>query len=150
MSRRFTQNQAVRLAALLLLVLLLALPVLTYPLGRDQGEFATIGRGLLEGRVPYRDLWNPKPPAVFYVYAAAMALFGRSVVALRLLDLLIVPVISAALAWTGGRLANRRVGLWAALVFPVFYFTETFWTLTQNDGIALLPMTLAMACMVRS
>ncbi|MBI5671027.1 MAG: glycosyltransferase family 39 protein [Chloroflexi bacterium] len=148
--KRLNRQDYLWLCALLAVVTLLALPVLTYPLGRDQGEFATIGRGLLEGHVPYRDLWNPKPPAVFYVYAAAMALFGRSSEALRALDLLIVPVIGAALFWLGRRFANRRVGLWVALVFAVFYFTETFWTLTQNDGIVLLPMTLALVCMVKA
>lgn len=125
-------------------VVLAALPVLTYPLGRDQGEFATIGRGLVQGRAPYVDLWNPKPPAVFYVYAVAMALFGQSTEALRLIDLLIAPPILLALYGLGTRLRGRSTGLWAALTFGVFYFSETFWTLTQNDGIALLPMTLAM------
>jgi hypothetical protein len=134
------------LAALLLAVMLAALPILTYPLGRDQGEFATIGRGILDGRVPYVDLWNPKPPAVFYVYAGAMALLGRATEALRAIDLVVVPVISLCLYWLGRRIASRRVGLWAALIFPAFYFTETFWTLTQNDGIALLPMALAVVC----
>jgi 4-amino-4-deoxy-L-arabinose transferase-like glycosyltransferase len=136
--------------ALIALVLLLALPVVTYPLGRDQGEFAVLGRGLLNGRVPYIDLWNPKPPAVFYVYAAAMALFGQTVSALRLIDLLIAPPIALSLAWLGRRWGGARVGLWAALLFAVFYFTETFWTLTQNDGIALLPMTLAVVCAVKA
>ncbi len=140
------QRDRMLLAALLLAVTLAALPVLTYPLGRDQGEFATIGRGILDGRVPYVDLWNPKPPAVFYIYALAMAVFGRTTEALRAIDLLIVPIISLLLYWLGRRIANRRVGLWAALLFPVFYLTETFWTLTQNDGIALLPMTLTVVC----
>ena len=78
--------------ALVVLILLISLPILTYPLGRDQGEFATIGRGLLNGRVPYIDLWNPKPPAVFYVYAAAMAVFGQTAPALRAIDLIIAPL----------------------------------------------------------
>lgn len=132
------------------LVLLLALPTLTYPLGRDQGEFATIGRGLLQGKVPYVDLWNPKPPAVFYVYASAMAVFGRTVPALRLIDLLIAPVLLCAVWWIGRRAADSRLGLWAALLFGVFYFTETFWTLTQNDGIVLLPMLLSMVAALRA
>ncbi len=135
---------------LLLLVLLLvacglALPVLTYPPGRDQGEFATIGRGILNGRVPYTELWNPKPPAVFYVYALAMRLLGQTAMALRAIDFFVVPICSACLFWIGRQIINRRIGLWAALLFPVFYFTETFWTLTQNDGIVLVPMLLAMA-----
>jgi len=65
-----------RFIAIVVLILLISSPILTYPHGRDQGEFAVIGRGLLNGRVPYIDLWNPKPPAVFYVYAAAIAIFG--------------------------------------------------------------------------
>ncbi len=145
-----TSRQWLWLAGIIVIVTLLALPLLTYPLGRDQGEFATIGRGLLDGRVPYRDLWNPKPPAVFYVYALAMQLFGRTAAALRLIDLLIVPLICWALWWLGRRLASGRTGLWGALIFPVFYFSETFWTLTQNDGIVLLPMVLAMVCAVHS
>ena len=48
------------------LIIVLASPILTYPLGRDQGEFATIAQGILWGRVPYLELWNPKPPAIFY------------------------------------------------------------------------------------
>ena len=131
--------------ALMMAVTLLALPIVTYPLGRDQGEFATIGRGILNGKVPYVDLWNPKPPAVFYVYALAMRIYGS---ALRVIDLLIVPGICAALYWLGWRIANRRVGLFAAVIFPAFYLTETFWTLTQNDGIVLLPMALAVVCAV--
>jgi hypothetical protein len=132
--------------AIVALILLISLPVLTYPLGRDQGEFATIGRGLLNGRVPYVDLWNPKPPAVFYVYAAAMAVFGQTAPALRAIDLIVAPFILGSIFWLGTRVHSRRVGLWATLLFGVFYFTETFWTLTQNDGIVLLPMTAAMVC----
>lgn len=130
---------------LMITVTLLALPIVTYPLGRDQGEFATIGRGILNGKIPYVDLWNPKPPAVFYVYALAMRVYGP---ALRVIDLLITPCICAALYWLGWRMANRRVGLLAAVIFPAFYLTETFWTLTQNDGIVLLPMALAVVCAV--
>ena len=135
---------------LMLVVTALALPVLSYPPGRDQGEFATIARGILNGKIPYVDLWNPKPPAIFYVYALAMTLYGQTTAALRTLDLILVPVISAALYWLGYRLGHKRVGLFAAALFPAFYLTETFWTLTQNDGIAMLPMTLAVVALFRA
>lgn len=138
------------LLLIIALVLLLALPTLTYPLGRDQGEFATLGRGLLQGKIPYVDLWNPKPPAVFYVYAGAMALFGQTAPALRLLDLLAAPVLLWTAYWIGARAGGQRVGLWAALLLGVFYFTETFWTLTQNDGFVLVPMMLGMASALKA
>ncbi len=141
------------LLLIIVVVIMAALPILTYPLGRDQGEFATIGRGILGNRIPYVDLWNPKPPAVFYVYALAISLFGRTIVAIRLIDLLIAPALLWAAYWLGRRLASdparsQRSGLFAAMLTGVFYFTETFWTLSQNDGIALLPMLLAMVCAI--
>ncbi|MBK8022669.1 MAG: glycosyltransferase family 39 protein [Chloroflexi bacterium] len=143
-----TARAFVTLAVLVAAVLLAALPVLLYPLGRDQGEFATIGRGILDGKTPYVDLWNPKPPAIFYVTAASIAAFGRSSEALRVMDLLLFPPVALALFLIGRRISSAGVGLWAALLFGVFYFTETFWTLTQNDGIALLPMTWAIVCAI--
>src|SRR5690606_4729184 len=87
---------------------------------------------------------------VFYVYAAAIALFGQTTAALRALDLLLVPLVGAALAWLGWRLSSFRTGLFAALLFAVFYLTESFWTLTQNDGLVLLPMVLALVCAIRA
>lgn len=142
-----TRHDWLLVAALTLVVWLAALPVLSYPLGRDQGEFATIGRGVLDGRIPYTELWNPKPPAIFYVYAGAMALFGRTTAALRALDLLLIPAMIVPLYALGLRLSgSRRAGALAGLLWATFYFTESFWTLTQNDGIAAAPMTLAMAC----
>lgn len=130
-----------------LVIVALASPILTYPLGRDQGEFATIGRGLLDGRVPYTDLWNPKPPAVFVVYSAVIALFGETTQAIRLIDLMLFVGMTPALYWiargwdvTAGA---SRSGLIAIAGFGAFYFSESFWTLSQNDGIALLPMVLS-------
>jgi len=138
------------LIAIIVVTCLIALPMLTYPLGRDQGEFAVIGRGLLQGKVPYVDLWNPKPPAIFIVYAAAMAVFGQTAPALRAIDLLVMPFLLASVGWIGARLFSPRVGLWAALLCAVFYFSETFWTLTQNDGIAVLPMCLALIAALKA
>lgn len=140
MSRR----DFITLSILCTLIALIALPILTYPLGRDQGEFSTIGQGILDGKVPYIDLWNPKPPAIFYVYATAIWLLGETVVATRAIDLVIFPVIAVALYWCSLKLTNRRSATIAVVGMATFYFTESFWTLTQNDGIALAPMTLAV------
>jgi hypothetical protein len=134
--------------AIIVAVLAAALPVLTYPLGRDQGEFAVLARGMLAGRAPYTELWNPKPPAVFLTYAAALAAFGHTPEAVRAIDFSFYPAVALLLVGLGAQWGGRaRVGLWAALVFGVVYFRETFWTLTQNDGLALVPL-VAMAWLV--
>ncbi len=147
---RATSRARVGIALLILLLIGAALPVITYPLGRDQGEFAVIGRGLLDGKRPYVDLWNPKPPAVFAVYAGAMTLFGRTSASLRALDLIVFAAIILPVYALGVRVGGRRVGVWAIVLFAVCYFTETFWTLTQNDGIALVPMVWAVYAAIQA
>ncbi|SDF19029.1 ArnT family glycosyltransferase [Limimaricola pyoseonensis] len=65
---------------------LLIVQMLALPLGRDQATFAVIGSGMLEGRAPYSEAWDIKPPGIFFLYALADALFGPGESAPRLLE----------------------------------------------------------------
>ncbi len=48
------------------------------PMGSDSGMFAYAGERILEGDLPYRDVFDTKPPGVFYVNALALWLGGRT------------------------------------------------------------------------
>ena len=82
------------LAVAILFVVVRALPILTFPLGRDQGTYLTIGQGLLEGKQLYRDLWDNKPPGIFIVYAGIAKLFGKVMWSAAAVDILLLLVIS--------------------------------------------------------
>lgn len=69
------------LALTLVLVLLLGSPSLTYPFGRDQGEYAVLAIEEMAGRVIYRDVFNVKPPMTHWLHALALLVFGRSMLA---------------------------------------------------------------------
>ncbi|MFQ3660440.1 MAG: glycosyltransferase family 39 protein [Anaerolineae bacterium] len=125
------------------LVLVLALPTLLYPLGRDQGMYANIGAAILRGGLPYVDMWDIKPPPIYYLYALSMALFGPTPLGVRALDLLLVPVGMWGLMLLGARIAGERVGLWAALLYGVFYFSDQFANLTQSDSLVTVFMIWA-------
>jgi hypothetical protein len=47
-------------------------------MGSDSGMFAYIGSRILEGDLPYRDVFDTKPPGVFYVNALAQMIGGPS------------------------------------------------------------------------
>ncbi len=47
------------------------------PLQTDTGMWAYIGGRLLDGAKLYADLWESKPPGIYYVFAAVEWLFGR-------------------------------------------------------------------------
>lgn len=131
------------LALLIGVVLLAALPILTYPMGRDQGMYANIGKTILAGGTPYVDMWDIKPPPIYYLYAAGIRLFGDSTAAIRALDLTLVPFGMVGLYALGVSLRSRRYGLLAALLYGVFYFNEDFPSLTQNDSLVTVPMIWA-------
>lgn len=149
MIRRSEQKWLLLIGALAVMTLL-ALPILTLPMGRDQGMYANIGRGILQGKIPFVDLWDIKPPAIYYIYALAIAIFGPGAAALRVIDLLTVPLTAAGLYLLAARLSARRAALLAVVLFYVFYFTETFASLTQSDAVVTLPMTWAVVCVLRA
>ena len=83
------------LFATLGLVFLRALPNVRYPLGRDQATYCVVAQGLLRGQLLYRDLWDNKPPAIFYVYAPIVKVFGPVMWSVGVIDILWLLVISS-------------------------------------------------------
>ena len=104
---------------------LLALFILTQyirwpePLGIDQSLFACFGLWLPQGDVPYLDLWDSKPPAIFYLYALTFGLLGSDAASIRILDGLATGV-GALLVYILGCRFERAAGLWAAASYLLF------------------------------
>lgn len=82
---RSTFVNALPIIAISLLPVLLYLPFMASPFERDEGVYATVAQGLLEGQMPYRDLFDNKPPLVYAWYALSFTLFGEHVEAPRIL-----------------------------------------------------------------
>jgi Dolichyl-phosphate-mannose-protein mannosyltransferase len=76
----------------------------------DEGTYADIGRALLHGAVLYRDVWDNKPPGMYWLAAAVISVVGPG--ALSFAVVLCGVVTASALA--GWRLARRSGGLAAA------------------------------------
>lgn len=77
---------------------------LWYPFGRDQALFYYAAREwLLRGQVLYRDVWDHKPPVIYFIHMATIAVFGEHVWGIRAVELFVaVPL----LAWLTARLAH--------------------------------------------
>lgn len=143
-ARLITVRQHWGLALVVALVLIAALPVLTYPFWSDHGIYGNIGRTILAGGTPLVDMWDQKPPAIYYLYAGALALFGNSMTGARALDFALMPLAMLGVYGMGTLLSDRKVGFFSALIFGVFYFSEPFATLTQSDSLVLAPISLAL------
>lgn len=87
----------------------------------DESIYLLVARSMLDGQVPYVAIWDHKPPGLYTLFALALMLFGRSVLAIRLLAVLAVTV-SCYLLWRLGRdgLGSATVGLLAGLFYAIF------------------------------
>ncbi|HEU4753049.1 MAG TPA: hypothetical protein VFU47_08065, partial [Armatimonadota bacterium] len=122
------------------MVLLILLPTLWFPFGRDQSVFAYVGSTIARGGLPYVDAWDLKPPGIYLAYAALAGLTpdtGPSLMlAVRAADLgmaIATGLLLALLAreWCGREAAWAAAGWYAAL-----YLHGTFWSLAQAESWA--------------
>lgn len=92
------------------------------PLERDHATYAVIAHELLAGRHLYSDLWDNKPPGIFWTYAAGETVFGYGASTVFLLGLLAAVATVPAIE-RGASAIDPKAGPWAALL----------WSLTCND-----------------
>ncbi len=125
------------LAGVLVVVFIWALPNLSYPIGRDQATFCTIGQGLLRGQQLYRDLWDNKPPGIFWIFALVVKVFGPVMWSVGLVDILWLLAISCCIYF----FAERYLGTVAAALAVVF---NAAWHLEAGDLNATQAETFLM------
>jgi hypothetical protein len=116
-----------------------ALLILTFSFGRDQGIYAVVGDGLLHGRVPYKDLWDFKPPGIFFVYGLAQALFGKNMMAPRLLEVLSLFGSVAAMRRISNQVfEDRTAGLLGGAIAALIHAEMDFWHTGQPETFGAL------------
>lgn len=139
MIRRPLANRHVLPAGLIVLAaVLLGAMTLVYPFGRDQGAHAFIAAMQLDGAMVYRDLFNMKPPATTFMHMLALALFGETMTAIRILDLIVTAGTALLVYAIGCALSLPRLfaGL-GAVVYLGFYYATPYWFVAQTDGWAM-------------
>ena len=105
----------------------------------DESLYLLISDDLLRGVLPYQQTWDHKPPVIFYVFAAAQAIFGDSLVTIRLLGTLCAALGAygihqlAQLLWPG-----RQGALPAALAY-LLLFAANGGLATNTTGISSSP-----------
>jgi len=110
---------------------------------RDEGFILTVGWGVNEGKVLYKDFFEFKPPAGHYTAALVYPVFGHNLTYYRLF-ILAVNLGSAIIIYNIGRLLwSAKTGLIASFLFllgvPLFegnkFFSEVFIVFFSGLGL---------------
>ncbi len=138
------------LLAAVLIALLLRWPLLHVPLERDEGAYATVATLWRQGAVPYRDVWDHKPPLIYLLYRLLPLGGATSAWTLRtwgtayfMLGLLLV-------YWIGRQLWDRPTATVATLLYAVAGSAFVLQGLVLNTEQALVvPALAALWCLLR-
>src|SRR5262249_4537460 len=109
----------------------------------DESGFIIMGQGILDGLLPYDALWEIKPPLVYAFFAAAISLFGKTIVSVRLAGCLWVTAAAyltyrSAYALT----SERRASIAAAVLFITA--TSLLSPEIMSETLALVPLIGAL------
>jgi hypothetical protein len=115
---------AAEIAFILILSVAILLPINPVNMkfvGRDSGVFLYTGWRILNGEVPYRDVWDHKTPGIFYLDALGLAISGGSTWGVWFVELASL----FAAAYVGYLLLKKLFGIYPAII-STFLWLYTF------------------------
>jgi len=131
---------------ILIVVLIVLLPIssLNMPfVRRDSGVFLYSGWRILNGEVPYRDVWDNKPPVIFYINAAGLAISGGSRWGVWLIEL--ISLFCAALI--GFKLLNKVFGRLPALLSTCLWALTLIGIISGGNYATEYTLPMQFACL---
>ncbi|MGD0566700.1 MAG: glycosyltransferase family 39 protein [Candidatus Goldiibacteriota bacterium] len=133
------------LAALAALVIYLRLHFISLPLDNDEGVYAYIANFMNRHYLPYRDIFDHKPPGIYFIYKLAMNLFGSDAGGIRFFAALYTAAALIAVYFAAARLKDGRAKYAAALFFAACQGSVMLQGINANTETFLsLPLALAV------
>ena len=133
-----SHNSRIWIIAALAAVVILSLPNLQYPIGRDQATYCVIAESLLKGKHLYRDLWDNKPPGIFYLYVPIVKLLGRTTWLVGAVDLACVVLASLCTFCFCSRYLGPQAGALAAVLYTYWHNRKGYINAAQPEVFLLL------------
>lgn len=137
-------GMAIEIAAACFLALLLGWSSLSYPLGADQGVLAVWAQELARGAVPYRDIWEQRPPLFYFLIYFGYLAGLREHLLVRLVDLILQIATAGVLSALGRRWFGRGAGVLTGFLYAFSYFgMVSYWHQSQPESLYGLLLGLA-------
>jgi 4-amino-4-deoxy-L-arabinose transferase-like glycosyltransferase len=154
-SRSSASIAAAVLLAVAAAALLLRIPSIAQPLGIDQGLWASAVRGMSRGQRLYQDVWEQRPPGIYWIYLAGFNVLGWRAATVAWLDLMAAAIATAAI-WgiartlSGSLTAALAVMIYATMTMPAWLYRHGgFLERSVSETFIVVCVSLAALCAVR-
>ena len=133
------------------LTFVLRMPFWSRPLNMDEGLYAYGGWRILKGLVLYRDLYDFKPPGVYFLNAALFSITSPDAVNVYLCAAIFAALTSVAVYALAKEVWGSKPAFLAGVLFAVFSPTPYIQGNGANTEVFMvLPLTWAYYVMIRS
>jgi hypothetical protein len=137
------------LAAVILLTVFIRIRMLAAPLERDEGEYAYAGQLILQGIPPYKLAYNMKMPGIYAAYAAILAVFGQTHIAIHFAVMLINIATIILLYLLTKKLLGSVAATAAAAFFAITSMSVSIQATANAENFVILPAVAAMLMMLK-
>lgn len=110
----------------------------------DESTLILIGQDLLDGNLPHVKLWDSKAPLAYGFFTVVIALFGKSIVAIRVAGMLCVFITAVATYHIGEQLWNWLAGFAAAVLTVVFMAVTPSGQAVMTEIVCIAPVMVAL------
>jgi len=113
---------------------------INWPLNSDAAIMHYVAWRILNGAIPYRDIFENDPPGAYLLHMFCITVFGRGDLAFRLFDLFFCALSAIgfmALGWN----RSRRFAIAGALLFTVCHLSEGPLNMAERDFL-MVPFLL--------
>ncbi|TVP66905.1 MAG: phospholipid carrier-dependent glycosyltransferase [Nodularia sp. (in: Bacteria)] len=109
-----------------------------------------MGQSILDGNLPYVELWDLKPPLAFFSYALAILAFGKSIISVRLFGTLCVMSAAILTYYICRSVWSSKLSLLTAIIFIVLTGPLMDGKSVMTEHIAIVPLLGSLALLVSS
>ena len=113
----------------------------------DEQLYSLVGARLLDGQLPYADLWDRKPFGLFALYALAHAIGGAGPLAYQVMAALFVSAGGWLIYALARPLADRVTACGAALLYPLLAYA--YGAYSGQSEVFFIPLMLGALLLVR-
>jgi len=111
---------------IILIIAVLRAGLVNVPLERDEGEYAYMGKLILDGVPPYSTAYNMKLPGTYGMYSFLMLIFGTNTSGIHI-GLLLMNAATMFLLFAGiKKIFNSAAGFYTAAVYGIMSLSPAF------------------------
>jgi 4-amino-4-deoxy-L-arabinose transferase-like glycosyltransferase len=118
----------------------------------DESTFILMGQEILDGRLPYTNLWDVKPPLAFLAYAASIVAFGHTIEGIRLAGTLCIAATALMVYAAARQVVPRALARVAGIATIIAMLADPSGqaTITEHFAVVFLMAGLTALLTMRS